>query len=70
MTDSSLLKDKIESSGLKIGFISNFVGIARQTLWKKVNNKTPFNQYEIEKLCSLLGISTAKEKEAIFLQRM
>lgn len=66
MTNTKMLQDKISESGLKIGFIAERVGISRQLLWKKVNNKTPFNQYEIEKLCGVLKISTLKEKEAIF----
>lgn len=66
MTDSTLLKEKIETSGLKICYISDFVGVSRQTLWKKVNNKTPFDQYQIEKLCEVLRISSLKEKEDIF----
>lgn len=66
MTNVDLLKKKINLSGLKIGFIAEFVGISRQLLWKKVNNKTPFDQYEIEKMCTILGIKTLVEKEKIF----
>lgn len=66
MTNTNLLKAKIEESGLKIGFIAEFVGISRQLLWKKINNMTPFNQYEIEKMCKVLKITSLKEKEAIF----
>lgn len=66
MTNTNLLKMKIEKSGLKIGFIADYVGISRQLLWKKINNKTPFNQYEIEKMCRILGITSLREKEAIF----
>lgn len=66
MTDTQLLKKKIEKSGLKIGFIADFVGISRQLLWKKINNKTAFNQYEIDKMCRVLRITDIFEKEAIF----
>ena len=66
MTNTKLLQIKINESGLKIGFIAEYVGISRQLLWKKINNKTPFNQYEIEKLCNILKITTLREKEAIF----
>lgn len=66
MTNTNLLKLKITASGLKISFIAEFVGISRQLLWKKINNKTPFNQFEIEKMCTILKIEDLTEKEAIF----
>lgn len=66
MTNTGLLKAKIDESGLKISFIAEFIGISRQLLWKKINNRTPFNQFEIEKVCSVLKIKSLKEKEAIF----
>ena len=70
MTNTDLLKEKIEKSGLKMGFIADFVGISRQLLWKKVNNLTAFNQYEIDKMCEVLRITSLKEKEAIFFAKM
>lgn len=70
MTNTDLLKEKIEKSGLKIGFIADFVGISRQLLWKKINNLTPFNQYEIDKMCEVLRITSLKEKEAIFFAKV
>lgn len=70
MTNTTLLNEKIKKSGLKIGFIAEYVGISRQLLWKKVNNLTPFNQYEIEKMCEVLRITSLKEKEAIFFAKM
>ena len=70
MTNTGLLKEKIDKSGLKIGFIAEFVGISRQLLWKKVNNLTPFNQYEIDKMCEVLRITSLKEKEAIFFAKV
>lgn len=66
MTNTELLKAKIQESGLKMSFIADALGISRQLLWKKVNNLTPFNQYEIEKLCKLLKITSLREKERIF----
>lgn len=66
MTNTKLLKEKIESSGLKIGFIADFVCISRQALWKKINGISSFDQYEIDKMCKVLGITSLKEKEAIF----
>lgn len=70
MTDTALLKQRIADSGLKIGFIAEFVGISRQLLWKKINNQSPFNQYEIEKMCNVLKITKLSEKEAIFFAKL
>ena len=66
MTNVYLLKKRIDASGLKIGYIANQLEISRQLLWKKINNITPFNQYEIDKLCTILKIETLEEKESIF----
>lgn len=66
MTNVYLLKKRIDASGLKIGYIANQLGISRQLLWKKINNITPLNQYEIDKLCTILKIETLEEKESIF----
>ena len=69
MTNTSLLLDRIERSGLKMGFIAKQLNISRSTLHRKINNVTYFNQYEIEKLCVLLRITSAKEREAIFFAK-
>lgn len=66
MTDVELLKKKIDSSGLKLFFIADCIGISRQLLWKKINNVVPFDQYEIAKMCRILNIDIRTEKEAIF----
>ncbi|MBO5319487.1 MAG: hypothetical protein J6B01_06755 [Ruminococcus sp.] len=70
MTNTDLLKRIIDESGLKIGFIADYVGISRQLLWKKINNLTSFNQYEIGKMCEVLKINSLKLKESIFFAKM
>ena len=69
MTNTNMLRDVIARSGLKIGFIAQVVGISRAALHRKINNESPFNQFEIEKMCSVLPIKTLKEKEAIFFAK-
>lgn len=69
MTDTELLKEKIAQSGLKLTFIAQYMGISRAGLYNKINNRRPFNQYEIDKLCRVLHIKLMKEKEAIFFAR-
>lgn len=70
MTNTNLLKLKIRDSGLKLFNISQKMGISRQTLWKKINNKVAFDQYEIEKLCVILNITDLYEKERIFFAKV
>ena len=70
MTNTELLKDLIGKSGLKVGFIAEYMGISRQSLWNKINNSSPFNQYEIDRMCEVLKITNLKQKEAIFFARM
>lgn len=70
MTNTNLLKLKIRDSGLKLFNISQKMGISRQTLWKKINNKVAFDQYEIEKLCVILNITDLYEKEKIFFAKV
>ena len=66
MTDTVLLKERIARSGLKMGYIAQYMGLSRMGLYNKVNNRRPFNQYEIEALCQLLRIRSSQEKIAIF----
>lgn len=70
MTNTELLRRSIDASGLKVGFIAKKMGISRQSLWKKINNIVPFDQYEIDKLCSVLAITNLEHKEDIFFARM
>lgn len=69
MTNVELLKQKIEESGFKIGVIADKLNISRSSLWLKINGKTQFNQYEINKLCELLNIKTLSVKESIFFAK-
>lgn len=55
MTNTKLLRELIKRSGLKINFIAAKMGISRAALSGKINNRSAFNQYEIEKLCKLLA---------------
>lgn len=65
MTDTCLLKSKIEESGYKISFIADSLKMTRQCLNNKVNNVTEFKASEINTLCELLHIDV-HEKEKIF----
>ena len=66
MTDTALLTEKINESGLKKSFIASKLGITVYGFQKKVKNENQFKAEEIKVLCSILNISSLKEKEAIF----
>ena len=65
MTNTELLRKKIDESGYKLRFIAKQVGITYQGLMNKINNETDFRATEIQTLCDLLKIDM-QEKEEIF----
>lgn len=65
MTNTKLLKKKIDLSGYKMKYIAAQLGITYYGLAKKVNNETEFKASEIQILCDLLNV-TGEEKEEIF----
>ena len=66
MTNTNLLRKKIEESVLKRHFIAYKLGISITTLTAKINGTSEFNQTEIQTLCELLNIKSLKEKNSIF----
>ena len=56
MTDSELLISTISKCGISQAKIARELGITRQGLWKKINNRSEFKQSEIEKLARLLNL--------------
>ena len=65
MTNTDLLKAKIESSGYKLKYIAAKIGLSYQGFLNKINNKTEFTAPEIKGLRELLCIP-ADEAEKIF----
>lgn len=68
MTNTELLKAKIKEKGLKQGFIAEQLGLTSYGFANKMNNKTDFKSQEIKILCSLLDITSLREKESIFFE--
>ena len=68
MTDTVLLRQKIEESGYKLRFIAQRLGITYQCLLNKINNESKFKATEILSMCELLHINL-QQKEAIFFTR-
>lgn len=65
MTNSKLLKKKINEAGFTISSLAPELGITRQGLSKKINNRSRFWNDEMEKICKKLNIQN-KEKAPIF----
>ena len=68
MTDTMLLRAKLEESGYRLKFIAKKLGITYAGLFKKINNETEFKASEIQKLANMLKLDL-KEKEEIFFAK-
>lgn len=66
MTNSSMLKAKIQESGMTITAIAAKCGFTRESLYKKLNGETEFKASEIVKLTNILHL-TQRERNEIFL---
>ncbi len=66
MTDTKLLRKKIDESGYKLRFIASKLGITYQGFLKKINNETEFKASEIQLLCNLLNIDIQKKEKIFF----
>lgn len=69
MTNTDLLKEVIEKSGLKLGYLADKCGITRQALSNKITNRNIFTAEEIAVLCQELKINSLTEKERIFFAK-
>lgn len=65
MTNTRLLREKIDKSGYKMGYIASRIGITPQGFYLKLNNTHQFKAAEIQMLCKLLDIDS-EEMKAIF----
>ena len=65
MTDTMLLREKIDQSGYRLRFIANKMGLTYQCFLNKINNKSEFKASEIQALHDLLDL-TEDERIAIF----
>lgn len=65
MTNTELLKAKIDESGYKIQYVAEKCGLSYQGFLNKMNNKTQFTAPEIKTLRTLLKLSP-EDVERIF----
>lgn len=69
MTDTELLKEKIENSGYRFSWIAKQLNLSPFGLRKKVNGENEFKATEIIKFQEILNISNT-ERDKIFLSKM
>lgn len=65
MTNSQLLRDRINKAGLKLKHVAAQIGLSYYGLQLKINNETEFKASEITALSDLLHLSIS-ERERIF----
>lgn len=66
MTNTALLREKIEQSGLKMCYIAAKAGITYQCLLNKLNNRTQFRQTEIGAISTLLDLNSQELNDIFF----
>lgn len=66
MTNTEKLKQIIADSGYKMEFLAKECGCTRETLNKKINNKTLFNSVELKTLKDLLKIGDTEMYDIFF----
>lgn len=69
MTDTKKLKVAILMAGISHDKIAYQLGIARETLWRKINNITEFKAREIMLLQDILHLSN-EERDSIFFSQI
>ncbi|WP_373802721.1 helix-turn-helix domain-containing protein [Bacteroides heparinolyticus] len=62
ITDTIRLKDAINKKGLKLEFIAQQIGITREALSAKINNKSEFKASEITILSDVLSLTSEQIK--------
>ena len=69
LTNTKLLEKKIRESGLKKGYLAEKCGLSRAGYRNCELNKAEFTTSQVNTLCEQLGITSLREKEAIFFAK-
>lgn len=68
--NTEMLDDAIDASGLKMGYITDKLGISRQAFDRKRKGLIAFRQSEVYVLCDLLRLDGAKGGEIFFPEKL
>lgn len=68
MTNTKLLREKIDACGYKITFVAKQCGLTYQGFLKKVNNESEFKVSETMILKELLHLTDAEWEEIFFTE--
>lgn len=66
MTNTALFLKVLKEKGMTQEELAEAVGVSRQSISYKIHNKREFVSSEIDKICSVLGISDLEQKQSIF----
>jgi len=66
MTNTAILKQKIDMSGYKLGHIASVCDVTSRTLYNKIMGRTPFVQDEILALMKMLHLSEKEVTDIFF----
>jgi len=69
VTNTAMLNQFIEASGLKQSFIANRLGLSSYGFARKRDNQSEFTQSEIDALCEILKIDSIEDRFAIFFSQ-
>lgn len=66
MTNGKLLKEIIKAKKMTLQELADSLGLSRQGLSKKIENRSEFRCSEVAKMCELLGLSEQQKQEIFF----
>lgn len=69
MTDTKLLREWIQRSGLKQSYIAKQLHLSQYGFARKRDNLSKFDAAEIDVLCDILGIEKLEDRFAVFFAK-
>lgn len=66
MTNGKLLKEIAKAKQITLQEIAEALGLTRQGLSKKIENRSEFRVSEVAKISELLGLSEKQKREIFF----
>jgi DNA-binding helix-turn-helix protein len=67
--NKNLFLQKLIAAGYTQKSLAQEIGMAKNTLCNKINDKTKFSTDEVVLICDILGIKDNSEKAQIFLSK-